>query len=324
MKKKSNFFYNPTTLQFEKKETPVYQKLYNALGYISVSLVCGVIIFFVFGSYFESIKTKYYKQRFNQLDGKYNQLSDLAVQLKKEMSVLEKRDNDIYRAIFQAKNIEDSLRAVDEHSITKYDHAIYGASVKELYEDVETSLYQLKNRIKFQLKSYAMIDELIKNKENLIRATPAIQPIANKDLNRIASGFGYRIDPVYKTEKFHEGLDFTAPAGTAIYATADGVIEKMEFNGGYGNHVIINHGFGYKTLYGHLFKYEVHVGKKIKRGEVVGYVGNTGKSTGPHCHYEVIKDGVKINPIYYFFNDLSAQQFQQITTIANQRNQSLD
>ena len=166
---------------------------------------------------------------------------------------------------------------------------------------------------------------MIKDKEKLLASTPAIQPVNNKDMNRIASGFGYRIDPVYKTVKFHAGLDFAAPQGTPIYATADGrVTTSGNAGNGFGNHVVLRHGFGYETLYGHMVRVKSRVGQTVKRGEVIGWVGSTGKSTGPHLHYEVHKNGKQIDPIYFFYNDLSPEQYQQILKIAASGNQSFD
>lgn len=176
-----------------------------------------------------------------------------------------------------------------------------------------------------QRKSYDEVNNLLKNKEKLLAHTPAIQPVSNKDLNRIASGFGYRIDPIYKTTKFHPGLDFAAPQGTPIYATADGNVSTAGNSGnGYGNHVIINHGYGYETLYGHMVRIKTKNGQAVKRGEVIGWVGSTGKSTGPHLHYEVHKNGQKIDPIYFFYNDLTPEQFDLILKKAAASNQSLD
>jgi murein DD-endopeptidase MepM/ murein hydrolase activator NlpD len=165
----------------------------------------------------------------------------------------------------------------------------------------------------------------VKNKQKMLASIPAIQPVSNKDLKRIASGFGYRIDPIYKTVKYHSGLDFAAPAGTPIYATGDGVVEDASMSDvGYGNHVLINHGYGYKTLYGHMLKIKVKDGQTLKRGDVVGWVGSTGKSTGPHCHYEVSKNGEKVDPVYFFFNDLSPEEFDRMLKIARSGNQSFD
>ena len=179
--------------------------------------------------------------------------------------------------------------------------------------------------MRFQSKSYVDIEGMIKNKEKLLSSTPAIQPVDNRNLQRIASGFGQRIDPVYKTVKFHAGLDFSAPQGTPIFATADGRISTAgNLGNGYGNHVIINHGFGYETLYGHMFRIKARQGTYVKRGEVIGWVGNTGKSTGPHVHYEVKKYGKHLDPVYFFYNDLTPEQFQQMLKMAASGNQSFD
>jgi murein DD-endopeptidase MepM/ murein hydrolase activator NlpD len=166
---------------------------------------------------------------------------------------------------------------------------------------------------------------MVKNKEKLLAAIPAIQPISNKNLTHLASGFGYRVDPVYKVTKFHAGLDFAAAVGTPIYATADGVVKEADYNaGGYGNNVVINHGFGYETLYGHMYRIKARTGQKVKRGEVIGYVGSTGKSTGPHCHYEVHKNGQPVDPVYYFYNDLTPEQYDRLLKLAAAGNQSFD
>jgi murein DD-endopeptidase MepM/ murein hydrolase activator NlpD len=177
----------------------------------------------------------------------------------------------------------------------------------------------------FQDRSYTQINEFITNKEQLLACTPAIQPVSNSDLKRVASGFGYRIDPIYKTPRFHAGLDFTAPQGTPIYATANGVAKIAGNTGnGYGNYVVINHGYGYETVYGHMYRVKVKVGERLRRGDVIGYVGSTGKSTGPHCHYEVHKNGQRIDPVYFFYNDLTPEQFDRIIKLAAASNQSFD
>lgn len=196
---------------------------------------------------------------------------------------------------------------------------------KELLVSIINTLNNLGSRISVQTKSYSEIDGLVKNKEQLLSHTPAIQPVSNKELTRIASGFGHRIDPIYKTTKMHAGIDFTAPQGTPIYATANGTIKTAGNTGnGYGNHVIINHGYGYETLYGHMIRVKSRAGQTISRGEVIGWVGSTGKSTGPHCHYEVHKNGQKIDPVYFFYNDLTPDQFDRLLKQAAASNQSLD
>jgi murein DD-endopeptidase MepM/ murein hydrolase activator NlpD len=195
----------------------------------------------------------------------------------------------------------------------------------ELINSINNSIQNLSSRIKAQTISYNELAGLMNNKEKLLASTPAIQPVANKDLNRIASGFGYRIDPIYKTVKMHAGLDFSAPQGTPIYATADGTIMVAgNIGNGYGNHVVIDHGYGYQTLYGHMVRVKASRGQRVKRGDLIGYVGSTGKSTGPHCHYEVHKNGQKLDPVYFFYNDLSPQQFDELLKRAASSNQSFD
>jgi murein DD-endopeptidase MepM/ murein hydrolase activator NlpD len=230
----------------------------------------------------------------------------------------------VYRSIFEASPIPDSARA---QAIERQKEIARVESIEddELVFAIYTALDTLGNRIETQKKSYEELNHLINNKEKLLAATPAIQPVANKDLNRIASGFGFRIDPIYKTVKMHAGLDFSAPQGTPIYATADGTIKTASYsNVGYGNHVIINHGYGYQTLYGHMARVKVRAGNKVKRGEIIGYVGSTGKSTGPHCHYEVHKNNQRLDPVYFFYNDLSPQQFDELLKRAQASNQSFD
>jgi murein DD-endopeptidase MepM/ murein hydrolase activator NlpD len=240
------------------------------------------------------------------------------------MEELEKRDNEVYRSIFEATPIPDSARAKEMEKQLQI-AIVESMEDHELINSIVKSLNNISNRVGRQKKSFEEVTDLLKNKEKLLASTPAIQPVSNKDLERIASGFGYRIDPIYKTVKLHAGLDFTAPSGTPIYATADGNVETAGNRGdGYGNVVIINHGYGYKTLYGHMYRIKARGGQRVKRGEVIGWVGSTGKSTGPHCHYEVIKNGNKIDPVYFFYNDLTPEQFDRLLKKAASSNQSLD
>jgi murein DD-endopeptidase MepM/ murein hydrolase activator NlpD len=244
--------------------------------------------------------------------------------MQQEMAELEKRDNTVYRAIFEANPIPDSARAKELEKQLEITN-IESMRDNELVSSIISTLDNLGSRMGVQKTSYVELDGLLKNKEQLLSHTPAIQPVSNKDLNRVASGFGYRVDPVYKTIKFHAGLDFAAPQGTPIYATADGTVTTAGNTGnGYGNHVVINHGYGYETLFGHMVRVKVRAGEKVKRGEVIGWVGSTGKSTGPHCHYEVHKNGVKMDPVYFFYNDLTPEQFDLLLKRAAASNQSLD
>ncbi len=322
--KKIKYYYNTNTLRYEKLEVPLRIRLLRIFGFIAAALVTAAIISFVAFQFIGSPNERLLARQNKQLKDNYYDLRDELASLENQMKELEKRDNDIYRAIFEADPVPDSARAKEleiEQEIATVekikDHQLASAVVK--------TLNNLKSRTAAQEKSYKDVTELVKNKEKMLAHTPAIQPVSNKDLNRIASGFGRRIDPVYKTVKFHAGLDFSAPQGTPIYATADGTaIVAGNAGNGYGNYVVLKHGYGYETLYGHMVRVKIKSGQPVKRGEVIGWVGSTGKSTGPHCHYEVHKNGAKLDPIYFFYNDLTPEQFDLLLKKAAASNQSLD
>ena len=322
--KKIKYYYNTNTLRYEKLEVPLRVKLLRIFGFIAAALVTAALISYFAFQFVGSPNEKLLRMQNERLKDRYTSLNAKARALEKQMDELEKRDNDVYRAIFEASPIPDSARAKQMED-AKEIATIEGMANNELFSSLVNTLNLLGSRVKVQDNSYKQIDGLIKNKEQLLSHTPAIQPVSNKDLNRIASGFGYRIDPVYKTVKMHAGLDFAAPQGTPIYATANGTVSVAGNKGnGYGNHVIINHGYGYETLYGHMVKVKASAGQKVSRGEVIGWVGSTGKSTGPHCHYEVHKKGNKIDPVYFFYNDLSPEQFDRLLKQAASSNQSFD
>ncbi|WP_276503017.1 M23 family metallopeptidase [Terrimonas pollutisoli] len=322
--KKIKYYYNTNTLRYEKLEVPLRVKLLRIFGFIAAALVTAALISYFAFQFVGSPNEKLLRMQNERLSERYARLRDKVNSLDKQMAELEKRDNNVYRAIFEANPIPDSARA-KELEAEKEIATVEGMPNNQLYSSIANSLNLLTSRIAAQTKSYIQIDGLIKNKEQLLSHTPAIQPVSNKDLNRIASGFGYRIDPVYKTVKMHAGLDFAAPTGTPIYATANGTVTTSGNKGnGYGNHVIINHGYGYETLYGHMVKVKTKGGQRVTRGEIIGWVGSTGKSTGPHCHYEVHKNGNKIDPVYFFYNDLSPDQFDRLLKQAAASNQSFD
>ncbi|MBM3158582.1 MAG: M23 family metallopeptidase [Bacteroidetes bacterium] len=322
--KKVKYYYNTHTLRYEKAVTPLRVKLLRVFGFVAASLVTASLIAYFAFRFVGSPREKMLELQNKEMREDYYQLIEKASVLDQQMKELETRDNDIYRAIFEATPIPDSARAKKietELEIAKIEQI----SSKKLVGSVAATLDNLVQRIGAQEKSYEEVNQLVKDKERLLAHTPAIQPVSNKNLKRIASGFGYRIDPIYKTPRLHPGLDFTAPQGTPIYATANGKVEVAgNLGDGYGRHVIINHGYGYKTLYGHMVRIKARVGQSVKRGEVIGWVGSTGKSTGPHCHYEVIKNGSPIDPIYFFYNDLTPAQFDRILKQAAASNQSLD
>jgi murein DD-endopeptidase MepM/ murein hydrolase activator NlpD len=322
--KKIKYYYNTHTLRYEKLVTPFRVKLLRVFAFLATAFVTAALISYFAFQFVGSPNEKFLRMQNEGLKEDLHDLSDSVEQIQLKMSELERRDNSVYRSIFEASPLPDSARATYLEK-QKEIATVESMSNNELVRSIALALNNLKNRMAAQNASYKEISTFIANKEKLLAATPAIQPVSNKDLSRIASGFGYRIDPIYKTVKFHAGLDFTAPQGTPIYATADGVVKVAGFSdGGYGNHVVINHGYGYETLYGHMYRVKVKVGQSVKRGDLIGYVGSTGKSTGPHCHYEVHKNGQKLDPVYFFYNDLSPQQFDQILKRASASNQSFD
>jgi murein DD-endopeptidase MepM/ murein hydrolase activator NlpD len=322
--KKIKYYYNTNTLRYEKLETPLHTKLLRVLAFISAAIVTSIIIVSIAYRYFPSANEKRLMQYNEQLQERYWVLDEQVAKMQQRMQGLEERDNDIYRTIFEANPVPDSLRAKEQEQ-RKEVEMLASMTNYELENSIVHSLNNLENRMGAQEKSYIEITGFIKNKEQLLACTPAIQPVSNGDLKRVASGFGYRIDPVYKTVKFHAGLDFSAPQGTPIYATANGQVKVAgNLGNGYGNHVVMNHGYGYETLYGHMFKVKVRPGERVKRGEIIGWVGNTGKSTGPHCHYEVHKNGRKLDPVYFFYNDLSPEQYDRLLKMSSSSNQSFD
>lgn len=322
--KKVKYYYNTHTLRYEKLETPFRVRLLRVFSFLAVSFVTAAIIVAIAYRYFPSANEKILQQQNDDLRRAYAILDQQVRSLQQEMTELERRDNEVYRSIFEASPIPDSAR-LKQMENRKEIQLVSTMSENQLISAMTDQLNNLKLRVAFQERSYGDISNMIRNKEKLLAAIPAVQPVSNKQLTRIASGFGIRIDPVYKVTKMHAGLDFTAPQGTPIYATADG---RIKFSGssasGYGNHVIIAHGYGYETLYGHMYRIKVKAGQTVKRGEVIGWVGNSGKSTGPHCHYEVHKNGNPVNPIYYFYNDLTPEQFDRLLKLATTSNQSLD
>ena len=322
--KKIKYYYNTNTLRYEKLETPLRVKLLRVLGFLSASIVTAIIIVSIAYKLFPSTKEKMLMRQNDALLQNYLALDEQTKKLQQQLIQLEKRDNEVYRAIFEANPIPDSARE-KELEQQKEIQLVQSMSQYDLESSILQTLNNLMRRMNAQEKSYAQIDQFIKNKEELLACTPAIQPLSNKDLKRIASGFGHRIDPVYKTVKFHAGLDFTAPQGTPIYASANGTVKIAAHLGtGYGKPVVINHGYGYETLYGHMYRIKARPGQRVKRGEIIGYVGSTGKSTGPHCHYEVHKNGRPLDPVYFFYNDLSPEQFDRIVKLASVSNQSFD
>jgi murein DD-endopeptidase MepM/ murein hydrolase activator NlpD len=321
---KIKYFYNPHSLGFEKVSTSVRAIVLRIFGFLSASMVAGALLLLVAYNYIDSPKEKIMRRELEQYKLQTRLLNKKIEQLGVVVNELQDRDASIYRAVFEAEPPAVNIRSANFGGIEKYAELSTmenGEAIIKLHEKLD----KLSSRVYMQSKSYDELSKLAARKTDFLAAIPAIQPIANKDLKQMASGFGYRIHPIYKTYKMHTGIDFTAPTGTPIYATGNGRVELVEMgHRGYGNHVIINHGFGYQTLYGHMHKVNARQGQMIKRGELIGYVGNTGTSAAPHLHYEVIKNGNKINPINYFFNDLTEEEYAALRDLAEKPAQSFD
>jgi len=297
----------------------------NLLGFFSVALVIAVAIVILFSTYFESPKETMLKKENNELLLYYDIINKELADLKQMMGSLAERDDNVYRVIFEADPIPSSIRKAGIGGAERYKELLDSDLEREdLIINYLTKVDQIKKKMYIQTKSYDEILLMAKNKTQLLAATPAIQPISNKELTRLASGYGMRIHPIYKVRRMHYGVDFTAPRNTPIFATGDGTVSRVirQF-GGYGKIIIIDHGFGYKTRYAHMQDFNVKRGDKVKRGDCIGWVGNTGLSTAPHLHYEVIKDNKAVNPVHYFFQDLNDEDYEKILELASIENQSL-
>mgnify|MGYP000568796832 FL=1 len=289
------------------------------------SLFFGGLFYVGFNLVYDSPKEKQLIAEKEELLLQYELLNNKLDQTSVILADLENRDDNIYRTIFEAEPIPDNLRKAGIGGVNRYKNLEKFKGDADIVISTTKKLDRLSKQLYIQSKSFDEIYELAKQKEELLASIPAIQPVSNKNLTRMASGYGMRIDPHYKTPAFHEGMDFTAPTGTPIYATGNGTVTRSD-NGsrGYGNHVRIDHGFGYLTLYGHMSEIAVKQGQNVIRGEIIGYVGNTGKSSGPHLHYEVHKNDRPINPINFYFSDLSPEEYDLMIQLSSQENQSFD
>lgn len=321
---KAKYRYNPHTLSYDKIELTLRDRLIRAFMFLGAGLIIGIGIYFITDTYVDSPKEKQLKKNNAELQSQYAILNKKLDQLSIVLEDLQHRDDNIYRVIFEAEPIAGEIREAGFGGVNRYKD-LENYTNAELIIGTAKKLDKLSKQLYIQSKSFDEVFEMAQKKEVMLASIPAIQPVSNEDLTRMASGYGYRTDPVYKTTKFHAGMDFTAPRGTPIYATGDGkVIQADAKNRGYGNHVRIDHGYGYVTLYAHMSKFNCRVGQKVKRGDVIGYVGNTGKSVGPHCHYEVRKNNNPINPVNFYFNDLTPEQYAKMLELANDPTQSLD
>lgn len=320
----SRYKFNPESLSFDKIRLSMGAMLLRGLAYLVGSLIIAFIYYVIFAIFVDSPKERALMREIEQLTLQYDMIDREMDNIEKVIDHLQETDDNLYRTIFEAEPIPESLREGGVGGINRYKE-LDGYDNSEVVIKTTERLDRIRKKIYVQSKSFDDLITLAMRKEEMLRSIPAIMPISNKDLTRTASGFGLRIHPIYKIIKFHAGMDFTAPTGTDIYATGDGTIAAViSSKRGLGNHVIIDHGFGYSSIYAHLESFNVRRGQKVKRGDVIGFVGSTGTSVAPHLHYEIKLNGVNVDPVNYYFNDLSPEEYERMIEIASKTGQSFD
>ncbi|WP_298284753.1 M23 family metallopeptidase [uncultured Lutibacter sp.] len=321
---KVKYYYDPDTLSYQKIKVRKREKFRTFMLMVLAAFIFMILGFVVFTPVFESPKEKELKRELEFVKLNEELHSKKIEQLGKILAEIQERDNNIYRLYFEVNPIPDEQRKAGFGGVNRY-KALEGFNNSEMIIDVTKNMDILSKQLYVQSKSLDEIVKLAEDKEKLLAAIPAIQPVENKDLTRMASGYGWRTDPFTKARKKHWGMDFTAPRGTPVYATGDGVIVRADqTSAGYGKHIRIDHGFGYVSLYAHLSNYNVRKGQKVKRGDLIGFVGNTGRSQAPHLHYEIFKNGNRINPINFYYGNLSPEEFEAMQKAAQIEGQSLD
>ena len=321
--RKIYYIYNPKTNTYDRIYPTFRQRVLNILKRLFVGMGFGagsfILLIWIFGSPSE----KQLRIENSRLLAQYNVLSRRLDEALGVMQGIQQRDDNLYRVVLQADPVADAVRKAGYGGTNRYEELMDMANA-DLVVNTTQKMDMLNRQLYIQSKSFDEVVELFKGQDEMLQSIPAIQPVANKDLKRTASGYGMRIDPIYKTAKFHAGMDFSANTGTPVYATGNGRVKKAGWQSGYGKIVIVDHGFGYETWYAHLNKYNVRVGQKVIRGEVIGEVGNTGKSTGPHLHYEVHLKGKVMNPVNYYFMDLSAEEYDKMIELAANQGKVFD
>mgnify|MGYP003503665633 FL=1 len=323
MTAKKRYKINPETLAMEQVEHGLGYWLRQTGIYILAGIVLGVLFLFLFLTFFPSPREKQLQREKEALQSQLEVLNRQVDQMQIVMADLQQRDDNLYRVLFGAEPIPLSIRQGTQRKISYYEQ-IAQMTNNQLSADLAMKVDVLEKEIYVQAKSYDEVLEMAKNQEVRMKNIPAIQPVMNKDLKRVASGYGMRVDPVYHVRKFHQGMDFTAPTGTEVFATGNAKVSFVGWKQGYGNTVILDHGFGYQTLYAHLYKALVRKGQKVRRSDIIALVGNTGKSTGPHLHYEVRLNGRPVDPRNYYFYDLSPEEYDQMIQLSNNFGQMLD
>ncbi|MBL7969589.1 MAG: peptidoglycan DD-metalloendopeptidase family protein [Prolixibacteraceae bacterium] len=321
---KVRYRFNAHTLSYDKIVISFKTRLKRFLALFSTTLVSSVVIAFGILQFYESPRMRSLHKENERLLTQYELLYKDLQTVEKVLDEIEQRDNNLYRVVFESDPIPSTIRRAGFGGVNKYSQ-LESFDNSELVIKTAEKLDILSKQAYIQAKSYDEVLKMALNKEKLVSSMPAIMPVSNKSLKSTASGWGYRYHPIYKIKQFHYGMDFTAPIGTKVYATGDGVVKDVQtIGGGYGRWILIDHGFDYQTLYAHLSGFSVKIGEQVKRGQVIGYVGNSGTSTGPHLHYEVHKNGEPVNPQYYYFKDLNAQEYERMVSISSNIGQTFD
>jgi murein DD-endopeptidase MepM/ murein hydrolase activator NlpD len=324
MAKKIKYVFNHKTLSFEHARLTARHYILKILSYLSTSVVFTVVFVLIGTYFFDSPKERMLRRELRQYELQFRLINERLEKLQVVLNDMADRDDNIYRVIFESEPIPTEARKAGIGGADRYKD-LEGYRNSDILIQTAERLDQITARMYVQTKSFDDVYQMAINKSRLLASMPAIQPISNHDLRRLSSYFGYRTDPYYKVMKFHEGVDFSATPGTEMVATGDGVVFSAERSkSGYGNQIIIDHGFGYKTMYAHLQSFKVRTGEHVNRGQTIGTVGSTGKSTSPHLHYEVWKNNKPVDPINYFFNDLSPQQYEEMLNLSQSPSQTMD
>ena len=321
--RKVYYVYNTKTQRYDRIYPTVRQRIRNVVKRVLLLISVGLVCFLVAMVFFSYPSEKELRKENTRLLAQYKLLSHRLDEAMDVLQDIQQRDDNLYRVIFQADPVAAEIRNSGYLGTNRYDELKDMANADMVIETTRKPDV-LDKQLYLQSTSFDEVVEMCRNQDEMLRCIPAIQPVANKDLKRMASGYGMRIDPIYGTRRFHEGMDFSAPTGTDVYATGDGVVVKMGWQTGYGNTIVIDHGFGYQTLYAHLKDFRTKKGKKVVRGEVIGGVGSTGKSSGPHLHYEVHQKGNVVNPVNYYFKDLSAEDYDRMIQMAANQGKMMD
>ncbi|WP_430411807.1 M23 family metallopeptidase [Kordia sp.] len=322
---KVKYYYDSETLSYRKIESKRGRKIGYVILFITSVVLCSFLLLtIIFNTALETPKEKVLQRELANMKFQYDLLNKKVAHAEAVLANIEERDNNIYRLYFEANPIPEEQRKAGFGGVNRYE-ALYNYENSDLIVETTKRLEILQKQLVVQSKSLDEIAKLAEDKEEFLSSIPAIQPVNNEDLTRMASGYGFRNDPFTKARKMHWGMDFTAPKGTPIYASGDGVVIRADNSAsGFGKHIRIDHGYGYVSLYAHMSKYNVRKGKKVKRGDLIGFVGSTGRSQAPHLHYEIRKNGDKINPINFYYGNLSAKEFEELLLNAAKQNQSLD